>query len=149
MADICYYTLGSFVESKHVLVNRYGIIKGHFIMPRANISRYFPFIVLIHFFAQYSSKKSREKSPGRISRFVMSKSFFLIWKILLFESHESSQAFKIITKKSLLLDIPFFLEVISKSQLPQNTLNFLLFASCLPIEFELLLIKSRFTFGLS
>ena len=59
------------------------------------------------FFAQYRSKKCRGKSFS--------------WKILLFESHESTQAFKIITHNSLLLDVSFLLEVISRSQLPQNS----------------------------
>ena len=40
---------GYFVESEHVFVNRCGI-KGKFKMPRATISRYFLFVVLIRIF---------------------------------------------------------------------------------------------------
>ena len=116
-------------------------------MPRATISRNFPFIHLM-FFAQCRCKNSREKPFIQISRFLRSKSIFSKGKILVFESHGSSQAFKIIKQKFLLLGISFFLKVISRSQLPQNTLDSLLFASCLPLEFELRLVTSRFAFGL-
>ena len=45
---------GYFVESEHVFVNRYGI-KGKFKMPRATISRYFLFVVLIRIFFFFCS----------------------------------------------------------------------------------------------
>ena len=75
-----------FVESEHFFLNQYGIIKEQFKMPRATISQYFHFILLIRlFFCQYRPKKSREKSYSQINRFLswfsnMKK--FCSWKSL-------------------------------------------------------------------
>ena len=51
-----------FVESEHVFVNQYGIIKGQFKMPRATISRYFHFILLIRLFFVSTDLKRVERS---------------------------------------------------------------------------------------
>ena len=107
-----------FVESVHVFVNQYGIIKGQFKMPRSTISRYFHFILLIRlFFWPDRSKKSREKAYSRINRFF-SRFFnikkFYSWKSLVKSSlHDNNRAAFIVKS--------FLLEVISTSQLPQNS----------------------------
>ena len=90
--DIYYCTSeGCFVESEHAFVNRYGIIKGQFKMPRETISQNFLLILLIRlFFTQYRSKESREKSYGQISR-------FLSW----FFNLENSTPWKWLVKSSL------------------------------------------------
>ena len=74
-------------------------------------------------------------SLSRINRFLMQRHFFFKWKILLVESHGSSQAFKIITQKFLFLYYciyHFLLDVISRSQLPQNSkILYYCFRKCL------------------
>ena len=87
-------------------------------MPRATISRYFHFILLIRlFFWQYRSEKSREKLYSQIdiflSQFFNMKKFYS-WKLLVKSSlHDHNWADFIV--------ISFLPKVISRSQLPQNS----------------------------
>ena len=109
-----------FVESEHVFENQCGIIKGQFKMPRATISRCLHFILLIRlFFCQDRSKKSREKSYSRINRFLsrfsnMNK-FYSSITLVKSSLHDHNRATLIVKS--------FLPKVISRSQLPQNTLK--------------------------
>ena len=87
-------------------------------MPRAAISQYFLFILLMQLFSyQCRSKKSREESYSQISRFL-SRYFNVnnptLW-ISLGESSLHSHNTEVFIVES------FLLEVISRSQLPQNS----------------------------
>ena len=109
-----------FVESEHFFLNQYGIIKEQFKMPRATISQYFHFILLIRlFFCQYRPKKSREKSYSQINRFLsrfsnMNK-FYSSITLVKSSLHDHNRATLIVKS--------FLPKVISRSQLPQNTLK--------------------------
>ena len=82
------------------------------------------------FFLKDRSKKSREKSYSRINRFLswfFNIKKFYSWKSLVKSSLHDQNRTAFIVKS-------FLPEIISRSQLPQNTLNSLLFTSCLPFE---------------
>ena len=67
-------------------------------MPRATISQYFPFILLIRLFLHSADLKRVERSRSAELADFQCQSQFFNMKNLLFESHESSQTFKAITQ---------------------------------------------------
>ena len=92
--------------------------KGSLKMPRVTISWYFHFILLIHlFFWKFRSKKSREKSFSWINRFL-SRFFnmkkFYSWKSLVKSGLHNHNRAAFFVKS-------FLPEVISRSQVPQNS----------------------------
>ena len=110
---------GCFVESAHVFVKQYGIIKGQFKILTVTILRYFIFNFWYAFFHQRRSKKSREKSLRRI-RIFLSQFFNMkrstLGKSLVKSNHHNHNT-------ALFVVESFLLEVISRPQLPQNTLK--------------------------
>ena len=110
---------GCFVESAHVFVKQYGIIKGQFKILAVTILRYFIFNFWYAFFHQRRSKKSREKSLRRIriflSQFFNTKRSTLGKSLVKSNHHNHNTALFVVES--------FLLEVISRPQLPQNTLK--------------------------
>ena len=82
-------------------------------MPRETVSRYFPLILLIRLFLLSADLKIVQ-NKNKSSRSAELANFFNM-------KNSTLQTFKIITLKSLLIDVSFLLEVISRSQLPQNS----------------------------
>ena len=82
-------------------------------MPRETVSRYFPLILLIRLFL-FSTDLKIVQNKNKSSRSAELANFFNM-------KNSTLQTFKIITQKSLLMDVSFLLEVISRSQLPQNS----------------------------
>ena len=93
--------------------------KGSLKMPRATISQYFHFALLICLFRQYISKKSREKLYSRINRFLIQ--FFNMKKIYSWKSLVKSSLHD--HNREAFIVKSFLPEVISKSQFPQNSLK--------------------------
>ena len=82
-------------------------------MPRETVSRYFPFILLIRLFLLSADLKIVQ-NKNKSSRSAELANFFNM-------KNSTLQTFKIITLKSLLMNVSFLLEVISRSQLPKNS----------------------------
>ena len=87
-------------------------------MPKGTISRYFLFQYFWYvFFAQYKSNISREKSYSQISRFL--SQFFNIKNSTLWKSLAKSNFHD--HNRAVIIIEWFLLEVISRSQLLQNS----------------------------
>ena len=86
-------------------------------MPRVTISWYFHFILLIRLFFGSRSRKSREKSCSQINRFLSQffnmKKFYSWMSLVKSSLHDHNRAAFIVKS--------FLPEVISRSQLPQNS----------------------------
>ena len=91
-------------------------------MPRETVSRYFPLILLICLFLLSADLKIVQ-NKNKSSRSAELANFFNM-------KNSTLQTFKIITQKSLLMDVSFLLEVISRSQLPQRFYIFVLGEGC-------------------